>query len=943
MYFRPLFLTTLALWTMTAQPALSNNVAETFQSQPQNGDEIPLNPHVKVGKLPNGFQYFILRNAEPKERVLLYLANKVGSIQETDKQQGLAHFLEHMNFNGTTHFPKNALVDYLQKSGIRFGADLNAYTGFEETVYQLPLPTQDPELLKQGMLIMRDWADGALLEDEEIDQERGVILEEKRQRGGLSHRMQEKTFPLLTNQSRYAYRMPIGTEEVLKNFKYAEIRKFHKDWYRPELQALIVVGDVDPAKIEQEIIAQFSTLKNPKNAPKSKKYNIPLSGKNQFLAFTDEEVTQTSLQILYKQQAKKTERLADYKTSLAKSLFIQLSNTRLGEQTREAKTPFLAASLSNGALLANLETNGIQIMPKPDSLQSSIRAVYATLKQIKEYGFTNTELERIKVDYRTMLQQGLKEYDKTPSKAFMDEILAHYLKNEPAPSFEFLQPVLLNAVNEITLQDLMAYQADFQATSNRDMILVYPQASKEVPQEETINAWLSEALQQPVAPYKEEIAETALLSSLPQPGTIVSESKDEKVGTETLVLSNGAKVILKPTTLKNNEIQITSFSPGGYSLYPSADYQSAVNATSIVVNSGLGPFSSLQLSRYLNGKNASASPFINEIGEGIKGYGSKEDLKTTFELIYGYFTATRLDKSFNEANLEKSKIALKNRHLQANAVFTDSIATLLYGNDPRKTGPTAAKIDQIDLARSLEIFQDRFADASDFTFVIVGNIDREQLDPLLTQYLATLPNTGRKEKFADNGVYPSEKAIIASIHKGHEDKSTVAMAYLSAYPDYSEYNNLLMDALSSCLTIKLTERLREKEGGIYSISVSPSLAKNPRKRFGMNISFTTSPELVEKLTNATLEEIDLIVKNGPSQEDLDKYIAEKVLSSDQQLEHNEFWLSYLLSSSVDGLEPARIFKEKELIKAIKKEEIQTLAKKYLSKEHFFQFVLYPEK
>lgn len=938
-----LFFTLLALSLGSAVPRLSYAQQLNTATATAHEARIPLNPDIKTGKLPNGFQYFILRNTEPKERVLFYLANKVGSLQETDKQQGLAHFLEHMNFNGTTHFPKNALVDYLQKSGIRFGADLNAYTGFEETVYQLPLPTTDPELLKQGLLIMRDWADGALLEDDDIDQERGVILEEKRQRGGLSQRLQEKTFPLLTNQSRYAYRMPIGTDEVLNSFRHDEIRQFHRNWYRPELQALIVVGDIDPDDMERQIIAQFSGLKNPKNAPLSKSYPIALTGKKQFMKFTDPEVTQTSLQILYKRQVQKTRKLADYKNSLAKDFYIQLTNMRLAEQTRRSQSPYLAASLSNGTLVGNLETNSIQIMPKPDSLQSSIHAVYHTLRQIATYGFTATEINRLKSDYRSMLIQSLKEYDKTDSKSHMDQILAHYLKDEPAPSFRFLQPVLLKAIDEISPSDVLAHGREFEGQRDRDMVLVYDDDLKQIPGEAVLDGWINLALQQDVSPYQEAALADKLLSALPQPGSIISETDNKTAGTQTLVLSNGAKVILKPTTLKNDEILLTSYSPGGYSRYSLKDFQSATNAANIVTSSGLGPFNSLQLSHYLNGKNASASPFINEIGEGIKAQSSREDMQTAFELLYAYFTVPRLDRDINKANLEKTKLSLKNRHQQASTFFTDSIAAVLYDNDPRKTGPTIQKIEEIDIDRAYEIYKDRFADASDFTFVIVGNFDRALIDPYIKQYLATLPSLGRKEKFVDNGAYPPAQGISRSIYRGKEEKSTVAMAYLSTYDDYSEYNNLLMDALSSCLTIKLTERLREKEGGIYSISVSPSLAKNPRKRFGMNISFTTAPGQVDKLVAAALEEIELIRQHGPSQEDIDKYIAEKLLGSSQQVQYNGFWLSYLLSSAVDQLDPSRVFKESDLIRSITAEQVKQLAQKYLQPEHLFRFTLYPQK
>lgn len=458
-----------------------------------------------------------------------------------------------------------------------------------------------------------------------------------------------------------------------------------------------------------------------------------------------------------------------------------------------------------------------------------------------------------------------------------------------------------------------------------------------------MDGWINLALQQEVSPYQEAALADKLLSALPQPGSIISETENKTVGTQTLVLSNGAKVILKPTTLKNDEILLTSYSPGGYSRYSLKDFQSATNAVNIVTSSGLGPFNSLQLAHYLNGKSASASPFINEIGEGIKAQSSREDMQTAFELLYAYFTVPRLDRDINKANLEKTKLSLKNRHQQASTFFTDSIAAVLYDNDPRKTGPTIQKIEEIDLDRAYEIYKDRFADASDFTFVIVGNFHRALIDPYIKQYLATLPGLGRKEQFVDNGAYPPAQGISRSIYRGKEEKSTVAMAYLGTYDDYSEYNNLLMDALSSCLTIKLTERLREKEGGIYSINVSPSLAKNPRKRFGMNISFTTAPGQVDKLVAAALEEIEMIRQHGPSQEDIDKYIAEKLLSSSQQVQYNGFWLSYLLSSAVDQLDPSRVFKESDLIRSITAEQVKQLAQKYLQPEHLFRFTLYPQK
>lgn len=904
--------------------------------------EVPLNPKVKKGVLPNGFEYYILKNTEPKDRMVMYLANKVGSILETDQQQGLAHFLEHMNFNGTTHYPKNELVDYLQRSGIRFGADLNAYTSFDETVYQLPLPSNDPELLKQGLIIMRDWAHGALLEDEEIDQERGIILEEKRQRGGLSSRLQEKTFPMLTNNSRYANRLPIGTEDVLKNFKHSEIRDFYNTWYRPDLQALIVIGDINETAVENEIIKLFSDLTVPAKATQRKYYNIKLTGKNQFLKFTDDEVRSTSLQISYKGPAFRVKKAEDYKISLERGLFVQLLNARLGELTRKSNTPFMSAKFGTDELLGGLETHSISITPKPGKLQESIFAVYKAFDQVRLYGFTNKELNSAKVNYYSSLERSKVEASKRTSQSYMEEVLAYYLKGKPAPSFDYIFPILTKNIESVTLVDIQRHSNLFSGSKNRDIVMLAPtNKASELPDERQLLAWIDAANKVVPTPYQEEVMPDSLIVELSTPADIVARVVNEEIGTHTIVLSNGVKVIMKPTDFKNDEILISSFSPGGFSLYPIQDYQSAVNAISIVGSSGLGPFNSLQLSKYLNGKRVSVSPFINEIGEGIKAATVQKDLKSTFELIHAYFYQARLDRDLIASNLEKSKLALENRLNDAGTFFSDSIAKVLYNNDPRKTGPTEDKITKINLDRSLEIFKDRFADASDFTFVIVGNFNTSEMEKYTMQYLGTLPNIGRKEKFVDNGSYPPQKGLSLNIKKGKEEKATVVLAYLGDF-EYSDRDNMLMDAMSSCINIKLLQRLREKESGVYGINISPSVSKLPRERFGLNISFTTDPQIVEKLIAATIEEIEEIKSQGPLKEDIDKFIAEKLLENQQSLQQNSFWSSYLLSTEIDQKDPLRVFSINENLKSITKEEIKELANKYLTRDRLFQFVLNPE-
>lgn len=915
---------------------------KSYVSKKQTELQIPLDPKVKTGVLPNGFTYYIMRNTEPKDRMLMYLANKVGSILETEEQRGLAHFMEHMNFNGTTHFPKNELIDYLQRSGIRFGADLNAYTGFDMTVYQLPIPSNNPELLQQGLTIMRDWAHGALLESEEIDQERGVILEEKRQRGGLSERLQEKTFPVLTNQSRFAERVPIGLEDVLKHFDHKEIRNFYKDWYRPDLQALIIVGDIDVAAIEQKIIQLFSDLEVPADAPVRRQYEIKLTGKNQFLALTDEEITSTSLQIHYKAPEFKVSKDEDYKTAMQRSLFTQLLNNRLSELTRKNSTPYLGAGFGTNELLGGLAAHSLSINPKPGKLKESIFAVYEVFEQVRQFGFTENELKRAKTNYIASLEQSKAEESKRGSDSYLQDILAYYLEEKPAAAFDYLYPILRQNIENVRLADIQQWSSLYMGKKNRDMILLAPKnKTAELPSEKELNSWMKEASKVTPKPYQEELVADQLIVDLPAAGKVVDRTQNDSIGVTTLKLDNGVKVILKPTDFKNDIIQISSYSPGGYSLYDLKDYESAVNATGIVGASGLGPFNSLQLSRYLSGKNVSVAPFINEISEGIKATSTKKDLKTAFELIHAYFYQSRLDKELNQTTIEKSKLALENRENNAATYFQDTVAKVLYKNDPRRTGPTLEKIDQIDLDRAWEIYKDRFADASDFTFVIVGNFEVADMEQYVTQYLGTLPNIARKESFVDNASYAPEKGFDLDVHKGHEDKATVVMSILGDY-QYNSKDNMLLTALSECINVKLLQRLREQEGGIYSISVSPSMNKRPRQRYGMHISFTTDPKTAEKLMDAAWEEIEKIKTEGPAQEDIDKFIAERLLGNEQSLRQNDFWLSYLLNSAIENADPNRVLSMDERIKAVNKADVQRIAQKYLTKDKLFRFVLYPE-
>ncbi|MFM6977057.1 MAG: M16 family metallopeptidase [Sphingobacteriaceae bacterium] len=904
---------------------------------------IPLDAQVKTGKLPNGFTYYIRKNTEPKNRATLYLANKVGSILENDDQQGLAHFMEHMSFNGTKNYPKNDLVNYLQKAGVRFGADLNAYTSFDETVYQLPIPTDDPEVFKNGLQIMRDWAQDATLDVEEINKERGVVLEEKRLGKGAAQRMQQQYLPMLFNNSRYAKRLPIGTEEVLKNFKPEVIKQFYADWYRPDLQALIVVGDMDVAQVESMIKAKFSDLKKPAKARLRTDYNIPLSGKNQFITVTDKEFPVTVAQIIVKHPEMVIRTDEDYRKSTIRSLMNRMMQARFSELTKQANPPFLQAAGGVSGFLAGLDAFNVSMVAKPGEFEKGFKAALTETERIKKYGFTQTELDRAKQAYLIQMESSLKEKDKTASDAFVNEYLRHFLKGEASPGIDYEFKLANAQVPEITLTQVNTLARQYITDTNRDIIVMGPEKDKAtMPAEALINTWVASVAQSDIKPYVDQVSDKPLLAVKPKSATIIAENKIPELGVTELTFSNGVRAVLKPTDFKNDEINFSAYSPGGTSLYSDADYQSAVNAASIIGRSGVGEFNALQLPKLLNGKKVSVAPYISERSEGISGYASPKDLEIALQLNYLYFTQPRKDTEIFKGFITQQKGGLANRENDPNSVFTDTVAAVLGNYNFRRTGPSLAKVEQINLDRAFEIYKERFADAGDFTFVFVGSFDVDKIKPLLAQYLGGLPAIARKEEAKNLGIKSPEGKIYKTVYKGTEPKATVRLVFTGDY-NYTPDNNNLLEALGEVLQIKLIERLREDEGGVYSPGAFFNYGKYPTGRYSFTIAFGCGPENVEKLIAASLDEINKIKKNGALAVDLEKFMAEERRSTEVQLKENSFWLSYLVGQYQNNEDQKMILSYLEALKKVTPEALKAAANQYLSGANYIRLVLEPEK
>lgn len=915
-----------------------------FAVKAQPGNPIlPLDPAVRTGKLPNGFTYYIRHNEEPKNRVVMYLVNKAGSILEDDDQQGLAHFMEHMSFNGTKHFPKNELVDYLQKSGVRFGADLNAYTSFDETVYQLPIPSDKPELLAGGLRIMRDWAQNATLDPVEIDKERGVVLEEKRLGKGAMERMRRQYWSVLLNNSRYAARMPIGIDTVLNNFKPQTIRRFYEEWYRPDLQALVIVGDINVDQLEHAVNQQFADLKNPEKERRRSAYTIALDGKNSFVAVTDREMTATVAQVLIKHPGQELKTTGDYRKNIIQDLFNQMLSERYAELSRKADAPFIQGGAGISGFMGGLDIYGATVVAKPGELEKGLKAVWRETERVKCFGFTATELQRAKQSALSRIEAALKEQDKTNSADYVKEYQAYFLKSIAAPGISTEYQLTKEDLPGITLIEVNNLAKAWITNTNRDVLIMAPEKDKvAIPAELTVNNWLKAVSAEKLEPYQDEVSAKPLLATDPVPGKITGESVDKELNTITLTLSNGLKVVLKPTSFKNNEILFSAFAPGGTSLSSDADFQSAANAAVIIPESGAGNYTPGQLDKFLEGKLLKIKIYIAENYSGITGSTTPADLETALQMTYAYFTEPRKDTAIFKGIIKRSAASLVNRGSDPGSVFSDTVSAVLGGHSSRRTGPTLEKLQQVDLDKAYAIYKARFGNPADFTFTFAGNFDVSAIKPLLEKYLGSIPSINKHETIRDLNIHIPEGHLEKNVYKGTEPKSTALLVFSGKF-SYSPEEKVQMDALKEVLEIRLLERLREDESGVYSPSVFENVTKFPRERYGFYIQFGCAPHNADKLIVSALDEVKKLRTDGPTQTNVDKWRAEEKTLMETELKTNSFWLKYLSETLQNQESPGQVKNYPALLDQVTPASIKEMAIKYLSGDNFVKLELLPEE
>jgi len=790
---------------------------------------------------------------------------------------------------------------------------------------------------------MRDWAQEATLDPKEIENERGVVLEEERLGKGAKDRMSRRYLPMLLNHARYADRLPIGKDEILTKFKPDVIKRFYTDWYRPDLQALIVVGDVNVDETEKLIREKFADLKNPVNERERPMYTVPLTGKSQFLTVTDKEETSTDLEVMMKHSSDQLVTEQDYTLSIKKSLLNQLiNNRRYTELSREPNAAFTGVSMGINGLLSNIDMLSFTVSSKDGLLEKSFDQTWRVLERIKRFGFTQAELDRARQNYLRTLQSGLSELGKTPSVSYVKEYQRLFLQNEAAPGIAWEYEFCKQHIGEIKLDDINNLLKGYLASKDIDILVSGPEKERSsLPDSVAVQSWIAKISTEDIKPFKEEAVVTSLLSKLPQPGKVTGKKELSKIGITELTLSNGVKVILKPTTFKNDQVLYGAFAAGGTSLYDGADFDVASNAGGLMARMGLGSLSPVQLNQVLTGKIVNSAATLGLRSQTISGSSSVQDLETALQITYLQFTAPRKDSLIFRNTMGTAIAGLANRYADPNRVFADTISYVMGNYNYRSASPTAERLNKITLSKTYDIYKERFSDASQFTFVFVGNIDINTITPLLERYLGSLPSTYQNIKARDLGIHIPAGVISKKVYKGAEDKALVRIVFSGDYK-FSSFANLQLKALSEILQIKVLQQLREAEGEVYSPQVQSVYNKYPQNRFAITVSFGCAPRNADHLVNMVEQEMALLRDSGPEQEDIQKFKAQYQKSVELALKDNNFWLSFLLSQYENQENPRHALETNENLQKLNGTSLKQAAQIFLSGKNMITFELLPE-
>ena len=935
----------------TATPEPTPTPSPEPTATPEPDAPLAFDPLVVRGTLSNGLSYYIRHNEEPRDRAQIALVVKAGSVHEEESQRGLAHFVEHMGFNGTERFAKQEIVEYLESIGNIFGPDVNAQTGFEDTTYWLEIPTDDPEIAETAFRILSDWAYGISFDPEEVDLESGVVLEEWRLYQGFGSRLQDNLLQLLFGSSLYANRSPIGLPEVVENATAEQLREYYERWYRPDLMAVVAVGDFDVDSMEAMVKQHFAPPPEGEAnqelaavGPSTDRPSIEIPGHETpwIEVFTDAESPGTQFVLIQKLAPDMGQDQAAFRRFVVERLAFMMLNARLFERGQVEDPPYLFAQAFRSPYVEPLDILQFAAWVPPDGIERGLAVVLEELQRIRQHGFTDGELAREKSNLLRSVESFYKQRDQIPSQNFVDEYVVHFLTGTPAPGIEAEWELYQELLPQITLAEFVAVAESWTRSEDTALLVVRPAETEAVSDGELTAATLAQleaANTLEVDPYTDVLGDIPLLETIPTPGSITSEEQIESIDAQKWTLSNGITVIAKQTDFRDDEVEFRAFSPGGHSLVADEDHVSALHAAQLIDGSGAGPHDSVALDKLLAGKRASVSPFIGELFEGFRGSASPEDMETLFQLITLYATDPRLDPVYYARYEEQLRSVAEINAAQPDAVLFDTARTVLAQDHFRRRPLTVELLEELSLERAEAVYADRFADLSDATFLFVGAFDWDNLRSLSATYLASLPTTERSEEWMDHGIDPPMGVEDHEVRSGIEPRSNTVLLFAGDM-EWSRGEALALNVSGEMLGIRLREVVREQLGGTYSIGVNAGASTLPDTEYQISVIFGSDPTRVEELFEKVMDEVDWL-REGGEQKYLDTVKEQLRTSRQEQLRDNGFWLGQIRAAAQRGESFSEIVGFDERLEALTLEDVAAAAERYFTPESYVRVVLFP--
>lgn len=915
----------------------------------QQAPPVPIDPKVRYGKLENGLTYYIRANKLPKERAEFYIAQNVGAILENDDQNGLAHFLEHMAFNGTKNFPGKLIINYFERIGVKFGANINAYTSLDETVYNLSdVPTTRESVIDSALLVLHDWSSFISLLENEIDAERGVIREEWRTGAGAERRMWKEANKLKYPGSQYAKRDVIGDTAVINNFSYKTLRDYYHKWYRPDLQAILIVGDVDVDKVEAKIKAMFADIPVAKNAGERPIYGVDNNVEPIVALVKDPEARVTRIGLEYKHDKLPVEiktSISGYALGVANNLISTMLGERFSEISQQGDAPFVGGYAFYGDLVKSKDAFQMLVVPHEGREAEGLKALLLEAEKVKRFGFTNSELERAKTDLLKRIEKAYNDRENQRNNQLVREYVRHFLDNEVIPGIEWEYQTLQMLLPQLKADMINQMAKSYVTDENLVVHITSPEKETvKVPAEAEIIQLIADSKKAELTAKAEEDLSKPLIDKAPKAGKIKKASKNEQFGTTEWVLKNGVKVVFKPTKFKEDEILLSAFSQGGLSKVKDvADLPSAMMASGIVGNNGLGAFNQIDLNKALTGKIATVSAYIDQYSEGFDGNSSVKDFETMLQLIYLNFTAPRKDDNTFKALINMYSASLVNRASDPRSAFSDTVSTWVTNNHPRNVLVNIDMLQKVDQEKAIAFFKERFAVPADFTFVFTGNVnpDDEAVKNAVLTYLGGLKSKKKTEKFTDNKIRKPQGELKKYFNKEMKiNKASNFILYNASMP-YTVQTRTLMTAIGNILSTRYLESIREKEGGSYGVGVRGAMSNMPVPEATLMMQFDTDPEKQEKLMGIIHAEVAEIVANGPREDDVQKVKENMLKKINEDLAENSWWESAIVRLYEDKLNMVTDYKAS--VEALTPQLIQETLKKVSEQGNVLEVVMLPAK